>query len=144
LQAAYPQRNVIIEDFIPFNEVMPYAHAYITNGGYGGVMLGIENELPLVVAGVHEGKNEICARVGYFNLGINLKTERPSPAQLRQAVEKLIGNAMYKKNVIKLSQEFARYKPNELVAQYVNEVLDPAQETPITKHQPVNNLLAIR
>jgi UDP:flavonoid glycosyltransferase YjiC (YdhE family) len=93
---------------------------------------------------VHEGKNEICARVGYFNLGINLKTERPSPAQLRQAVEKLIGNAMYKKNVIKLSQEFARYKPNELVAQYVNEVLDPAQETPITKHQPVNNLLAIR
>ncbi len=123
---------------------MPYAHAYITNGGYGGVMLGIENELPLVVAGVHEGKNEICARVGYFNLGINLKTERPSPAQLRQAVEKLTGNAMYKNNVKKLSQEFARYKPNELVAQYVSEVLDPAQETSNTKHKPVNNLLAIQ
>ena len=144
LQVAYPQRNVIIEDFIPFNEVMPYAHAYITNGGYGGVMLGIENELPLVVAGVHEGKNEICARVGYFNLGINLKTERPNPTQLRQAVEKVTGNAMYKKNVVKLSQEFARYKPNELVAQYVTDVLESANETLNIKHKPVNNLVAVQ
>jgi hypothetical protein len=27
LQAAYPHRNLIIDDVIPFNEVMPYAHA---------------------------------------------------------------------------------------------------------------------
>lgn len=144
LQAAYPQRNIIIEDFIPFNEIMPYAHAYITNGGYGGVMLGIENELPLVVAGVHEGKNEICARVGYFNLGINLKTERPNPAQVRHAVDKVTGNALYKKNVIKLSQEFTRYQPNELVAQYVADLLEPAKEIHNTKHKPVNNLAAVR
>ena len=75
LRAAYPQANFIIEDFIPFNDVMPYADVYITNGGYGGVMLGVENNLPMVVAGIHEGKNEICARVGFFKLGINLKTE---------------------------------------------------------------------
>jgi UDP:flavonoid glycosyltransferase YjiC (YdhE family) len=129
LRNAYPQPNLIIEDFIPFNEVMPYAHAYITNGGYGGVMLGIENRLPLVVAGVHEGKNEICARVGYFNLGINLKTERPDPTQIRQAVEKLISNALFKKNVVQLSREFARYKPNELVARYVADLLEPLGET---------------
>jgi MGT family glycosyltransferase len=133
LKKAYPHPNLIIEDFIPFNEVMPYAHAYITNGGYGGVMLGIENKLPLVVAGVHEGKNEICARVGYFNLGINLKTERPGPVQLRQAVEKVIGNTLYKKNVEQLSREFARYKPNELVARYVTEQLEPLHEMPASK-----------
>jgi MGT family glycosyltransferase len=144
LQAAYPQRNLIIEDFIPFNEVMPYAHAYITNGGYGGVMLGIENELPLVVAGVHEGKNEICARVGYFNLGINLKTERPGSAQIRQAVEKVMGNAMYRKNVMNLSQEFARYKPNELIVQYVARVLEPAGEIFNTKHKLVNKPVAVQ
>jgi UDP:flavonoid glycosyltransferase YjiC (YdhE family) len=77
LKARYPQENFIIEDFIPFNDVMPYASVYVTNGGYGGVMLGIENHLPLVVGGVHEGKNEINARVGYFKLGINLGTEKP-------------------------------------------------------------------
>jgi MGT family glycosyltransferase len=133
LRKAYPHNNLIIEDFIPFNEVMPYANAYITNGGYGGVMLGIENKLPLVVAGVHEGKNEICARVGYFNLGVNLKTERPNPTQIRQAVEKLISNGMYKKNVEQLSREFARYKPYELVARYVADLLEPLRSTTSSK-----------
>ncbi|MEO8406423.1 MAG: glycosyltransferase, partial [Chitinophagaceae bacterium] len=74
LRKRFPQENLIIEDFIPFGDIMPYADVYITNGGYGGVMLGIENELPQVVAGIHEGKNEINARIGYFKLGVNLKT----------------------------------------------------------------------
>jgi MGT family glycosyltransferase len=142
LKTAYPHKNLIIEDFIPFNEVMSYAHAYITNGGYGGVMLGIENELPLVVAGVHEGKNEICARIGYFNLGINLKTEKPNPAQIRQAVEKVISNPLYKKNAEQLSLEFARYKPNELAARYVAELLEPLHDTANSKREK-NNLAII-
>ncbi len=58
---------------------MPYPDVYITNEGYGGVMLAIENKLPMVLAGVHEGKNEINARIGYFKLGINLRTETPTP-----------------------------------------------------------------
>jgi UDP:flavonoid glycosyltransferase YjiC (YdhE family) len=66
LKKQYDQLNIIIEDFIPFDNVMPYADVYISNGGYGGVLLGIKHNLPMVVAGVHEGKNEICARVGYF------------------------------------------------------------------------------
>lgn len=142
LKTAYPHKNLIIEDFIPFNEVMSYGHAYITNGGYGGVMLGIENELPLVVAGVHEGKNEICARIGYFNLGINLKTEKPNPDQVRQAVEKVISNPLYKKNVEQLSLEFARYKPNELVARYVAELLEPLRDMANSKREK-NNLAVI-
>ena len=123
LRKRFPAANLIIEDFIPFADIMPYADAYITNGGYGGVMLGIEHHLPLVVAGVHEGKNEINARIGYFQLGINLKTEKPTPAQLRAATAEVIGNAVYKKNVIALAQEFSGYNPQELTAYYVKDVL---------------------
>ena len=123
LRKKYPQSNIIIEDFIPFNDVMPYADAYITNGGYGGVLLGIENNLPLVVAGVHEGKNEICARVGYFKLGINLKTEKPIPQQLRKAVDEVISNPVYKGNVHKLAAEFEQYHPAKLFAMHVAGLL---------------------
>jgi len=123
LQERYPQANVIIEDFIPFGDVMPYADVYVTNGGYGGVMLGIENELPLVVAGVHEGKNEICARVGYFNLGVNLKTEKPSPQQIGEAVEEVFSNSGYKRHVTALAREFSLYNSNEIVSKYVSELL---------------------
>ena len=77
----------------------------------------------MVTAGVHEGKNEICARVGYFNLGINLKTERPTPEQIRKSVEQIIANDMYRKNVTTLSKEFSRYDPLELCERYVQQVL---------------------
>lgn len=129
LKQKYPQDNIIIEDYIPFNDVMPYANVYITNGGYGGVMLSIQNKLPMVVAGVHEGKNEICARVGYFKLGINLKTEKPTPDQLKQAVAKIAESKEYKKNVTRLSTEFMEYNPNELCERYVETIL------PVTKRK---------
>jgi MGT family glycosyltransferase len=123
LRARYPQENIIIEDFIPFDQVMPYADVYITNGGYGGVLLSIQNELPMVVAGVHEGKNEINARIGYFELGINLKTEKPKPAQLRHAVEEILANNTYRDNVKKLSREFAGYHPEQLFEEHVQALL---------------------
>jgi MGT family glycosyltransferase len=126
LRARYPQHNIIIEDFLPFTDIMPLCDVYVTNGGYGGVMLAIENKLPLVVAGIHEGKNEINARIGYFELGINLNTEKPAPAQLKMAVEQVLANNMYKKNVEKLSKEFATYNPQELCEQYIYEVLQDA------------------
>jgi MGT family glycosyltransferase len=123
LRSKYAAPNIIVEDFIPFADVMPYAHVYVTNGGYGGVMLSIQNKLPMVVAGVHEGKNEICARVGYFNLGVNLKTETPTVQQLKKAVSEVMTNNMYEENVQRLSREFSKYNPEELCAGYIEEVL---------------------
>jgi len=123
LKQKFPQKNLIIEDFIPFADVMPFADVYVTNGGYGGVMLSIENKLPMVTAGVHEGKNEINARVGYFKLGINLKTETPTPAQIRKAVEKVVHDKLYRNSVAKLSGEFNRYDPVSLFTKYTRETL---------------------
>lgn len=123
LRARFPQQNLIIEDFIPFADIMPYADAYITNGGYGGVMLGIENHLPLVVAGVHEGKNEINARVGYFQLGINLGTEKPTARQIHDAAWEAVSNTKYKQHTEMLAREFAAYDPYELCAGYVAGLL---------------------
>jgi len=120
LRDRYPYKNIIIEDFIPFADVMPYVTAYVTNGGYGGTMLGIMHKLPMVVAGVHEGKNEICARVGYFKLGINLRTERPTPRQVQDAVNKIIMNDEYRVNVKELAAEFVRFNPYERSARYID------------------------
>jgi len=135
LKAKYAQNNIIIEDFIPFDDVMPYADVYVTNGGYGGVLLSVQHQLPLVVAGVHEGKNEINARVGYFNLGINLRTEKPTVGQLKQAVEKVIADPVYARNVEELSEEFKEYNPNELFAQDVASLLKQDKKTTRTRKQ---------
>jgi MGT family glycosyltransferase len=126
LREKYPQSNLLIEDFIPFDDVMPYADVYISNGGYGGVLLSIQNQLPMVVAGVHEGKNEINARVGYFQLGINLKTERPSVLQLRKAVEEILSNDRYAANVKNLNAEFRQFDPCEICERQVARLVTPA------------------
>jgi UDP:flavonoid glycosyltransferase YjiC (YdhE family) len=131
LKSRFPQSNLIIEDFIPFGDVMPYADVYITNGGYGGVMLGIKSMLPMVVAGVHEGKNEINARVGYFNLGVNLRTEKPTLQQIKKAIEEVTKHPYYKENAIKLSMEFSQYDPGSLFAKYVAGLLPATESTEV-------------
>lgn len=123
LRARFPQENILIEDFIPFADVMPQVDVYVSNGGYGGVMLAIQHRLPMVVAGVNEGKNEICARVGYFGLGINLKTETPKPAQVQAAVANVLADSSYKAAVSVLSNEFSRYSPEQLCEQHVARLI---------------------
>jgi MGT family glycosyltransferase len=119
LKQQYPHDNIIIEDFIPFHEVLPYADVYISNGGYGGVMLSIQNQVPMVVAGIHEGKNEINARIGYFNLGIDLKTETPSPEMIKAAVKEVLSTTSFKHNVKVLGKEFAQYDPYAITERLV-------------------------
>ena len=123
LREKYPEHNILIEDFIPFNDIMPECDVYITNGGYGGVMLGISNNLPMVVAGIHEGKNEINGRVEYFGLGINLGTENPTASQIKTSVESILKDSSYKQNVNKLANEFAQYSPMLLSEKYISELI---------------------
>ncbi|MBN9482962.1 MAG: glycosyl transferase [Bacteroidetes bacterium 43-93] len=119
--------NIVIEDFIPFNDIMPHADVFVSNGGFGSAMLSINNLLPMVVAGIHEGKNEICARVGYFKLGINLHTERPRSIKIKKAVERILNDKTYTQNIEKLSAEFSRYQPEKLVEQHIDKL--PALRT---------------
>ena len=142
MRKKYPQENIIIEDFIPFNDIMPLCDVYITNGGYGGVMLGIQNKLPMVVAGVHEGKNEICARVGYFKLGINLKTEKPSPADIRKAVMQITSNPAYSQNIRKLAAEFKQYDTSKLIDKSLEEIFGKQAFVMRKMEQPVKKDIA--
>ena len=123
LRARFLQKNIIISEFLDFNQIMPHADLFVTNGGYGGVLLSITHQLPMVTAGLHEVKNEITARVGYFKLGINLKTETPTPEQIQKSVSKVLNDSQYKRNVVRLSDEFRRYDTYTLCSRYIAEVL---------------------
>lgn len=136
LRERYPQENFIIEDFIPFADVLPLTDVFITNGGYGGVMMGIQNKVPMVVAGVHEGKNEICARVGYFKIGINLKTEKPTAEQILNAVDNVTNDVMYKMNINKLAREFAQYTPEAILDGYIAKLFGGTQAFTRRNRQP--------
>lgn len=123
LREKYQANNIIIEDFIPFNDVMPYANVYVTNGGYGGTLLSLSHKLPMVAAGVHEGKSEVCARIGHFGAGINLNTETPTAEAIRVAVEEILQNNHYKNKAAELCDEMAKYQSIQLCADYISDLL---------------------
>ncbi|MDR7128127.1 MGT family glycosyltransferase [Algoriphagus sp. 4150] len=128
LQEKYAAENIIIEDFIPFNDVMPYVDVFVTNGGYGGTLLSIHNRIPMVAGGVHEGKIEICSRIGYFKYGVNLGTETPDSEAIRNAVEEVMTNDLYKNNIAKLNSEMQEYNALELCEGYIAGILEGKTE----------------
>ena len=124
LRDLYPQDNILIEDYIDFDQIMPMADVFVTNGGYGSVMQGIGYGLPMVCAGVHEEKNEICARVDHLKLGVNLKTESPKRVAIKNAVERVLSSDDYREAVRNVQGEFARYDTMSLCEQYIRAAVE--------------------
>lgn len=123
LTSRYPQANIIIADFMDYDATLPYTDLFVSSGGYGSVMLGLSHGVPILGAGKHEGKNEIVARIGYFKLGVNLKTERPTSQQIAKGADEIFSNRIYKENVARLQQEFAQYDPTLLTERYIGDAI---------------------
>ena len=123
LRNQYRHDNIIIEDFIPFKDVLPYCKLFITNGGYGGVLQSLSLGVPIVAAGIHEGKSEICARVGYFKVGINLKTETPTPRQLYLATEEVMSEMKYHTNATHIAAALSEYNAEIMITGAVTKLV---------------------
>ncbi len=119
LREAYTQDNIIIEDFVDFDVILDHVDLFICNGGYGSILLSLSKGVPVLGAGVQEGKNDVNAHVDYFGVGINLHTERPKPADIRHAAEQILSEPRWRQNVTRLRDELHRYHPNEIVDAYL-------------------------
>lgn len=101
--------NVRIEPFLPHYHLLPYVDVMVTNAGYGGTQTALANGVPLVAAGRTEEKPEVCARIAWSGAGINLKTNRPRPEQVRTAVREILANPRYRCNAERIGADFARH-----------------------------------
>ena len=120
LRTSYPQDNIVVEDFVDFDCILDHTDLFICNGGYGSVLLSLSKGVPLLTAGIREGKNDINAHVEYFGVGVNLRTESPKPRDIRRAAERLLSEPHWKQNVARLRDELSAYRPNELIDAYLN------------------------
>lgn len=99
--------NARAATYLPYAELLPRVTAVVTNGGYGGVQQALGHGIPLVVAGQTEDKVEVNARVGWSGAGINLKTNRPTPAAIRTAVRSVLAEGRYADRARALAEAFA-------------------------------------
>jgi UDP:flavonoid glycosyltransferase YjiC (YdhE family) len=101
--------NVRVEKFIPYEHLLPHVDVMVTNAGFNGVQLALANGVPLVTAGQTEEKPEICARVQWAGVGIDLKTSTPRPMQIRDAVMNILGSSQYRQKAEGFKTEIAQY-----------------------------------
>jgi UDP:flavonoid glycosyltransferase YjiC (YdhE family) len=108
--------NVRVERFVPFKPLLPYVDVYVTNGGFGGVQYALANGVPIIAAGTTEDKPEIANRVAYSGVGINLRTNRPTPAQIRAAVRQVLRHEQYRAAARRAAADLASHDaPHEAV-----------------------------
>jgi UDP:flavonoid glycosyltransferase YjiC (YdhE family) len=128
--------NARVAPFVPFGELMPRVSVMVTNGGYGGVSIAMAHGVPVVASGTSEDKAEVGNRVAAAGIGINLKTARPTVAQLGTAIRKVLSQPAFRERARVLQAECARHDAPKQGA----DLLEALAET----HQPVLNSSLVR
>jgi UDP:flavonoid glycosyltransferase YjiC (YdhE family) len=103
--------NVRLEKYVPHAELLPRVDVMATNAGYNEVLAALAHGVPLVCAGLGEDKANVSARVAWAGAGIDLRTSKPNPEQIRAAVRKVLGDPRYRNNAERIRDDFARHSP---------------------------------
>ena len=89
-RVSLPERpGIAVESFVPYEAVLPHARAFVTNGGWTGVLLALAHGIPVLQVGRTEEKADIGRRVEWAGAGLHLGDRRPGPRRITQALERL-------------------------------------------------------
>ncbi|MFC4807917.1 glycosyltransferase [Paenibacillus sp. GCM10023250] len=114
--------NARVAEFIPFVDLLPHTNVLVTNGGFGGTQQALSFGVPMVLAGISEDKIEGNARTAHTGAAINLKTQTPTPAAIREAVLNVLHKPEFLANAQRLSAEYAALDPYAAIANVVAEL----------------------
>ncbi|KAK4161109.1 4'-demethylrebeccamycin synthase [Cladorrhinum sp. PSN259] len=97
--------NARVTDYLHYDAVLPYADAWVHNGGYGAVQHGIAHGVPMVVTGEGQDKADNAKRVAWSGIGVNLGAVRPEVERVKEALEAVLYDQGYRKRVKELQEE---------------------------------------
>lgn len=115
--------NVHAERYLSYDLVLPRTAIFITNGGFTGVVQALGYGVPVIAAGSTEEKPIVAAHVAWSGAGLDLKTGRPSPEEIRKAVHTILGDSAFKRRAEELKVSFGRYSAFETTAEIVESTL---------------------
>lgn len=117
--------NARVAKFIPFVDLLPHTSILVSNGGYAGTQQALSFGVPMVLAGETEDKIEGNARTAYTGAAINLKTQRPTVAAIRTAVQEILASSSYRQHAQRLQEQYARLDPYASIANAIAEFERP-------------------
>lgn len=115
--------NARVAEFLPYDLLLPRLSALVTNGGYGTVLLALRQGVPVVVAPGAEDKPEVAARVQFFDVGVNLRTGHPAPAQIAAAVQTVVDRPEHRQKARAIAEALTRYQSLDLIRTELESVV---------------------
>ncbi|MFT7835983.1 glycosyltransferase [Saccharothrix sp. BKS2] len=106
---AHVPANARLASFLPYDRLLPRLSVMVTNGGFGGVQNALAHGVPLVVGGATEDKPEVAARVARAGVGIDLRTGRPKPEAIRDAVRRVLDVPSFRDRAAAMAAEYAAH-----------------------------------
>jgi UDP:flavonoid glycosyltransferase YjiC (YdhE family) len=107
--------NVRIATFLNYDLLLPLTDVFVTNAGFGGVQHALAHGVPIVASGETEDKPEVCARIEWSGVGINLRTGTPSASQVGDAVAAVLSNPRYRERAVALANAIAASTPFDAI-----------------------------
>jgi UDP:flavonoid glycosyltransferase YjiC (YdhE family) len=89
-------RNARIASFFDVPAALSKADVLVTNGGYGTLAQALRAGVPVVAGGTTEDKSEVCARIAWSGVGLDLGTSTPDRDALQIAVDRLLFEPSFK------------------------------------------------
>jgi UDP:flavonoid glycosyltransferase YjiC (YdhE family) len=102
---------VAVESFVPYEQVLPHATAFVTNGGWTGVLLALAHGIPVLQLGRTEEKADIGRRVEWAGAGLHLGHAHPEPSRLRRALARFDEDATYRRGAQRIAASLATRDP---------------------------------
>jgi len=112
-------KTVLVKKHINQLEVLKYCDAFVTHGGMNSVSEGIFRGVPLCVHPFQMEQEEVLERVVETGCGVHLKSL--APGEIRRAVEAVIGDPAYARNVARLAESFREAGGYRAAADYILE-----------------------
>jgi len=88
--------NVRIERFVPQSRLLPHAAAFVSHGGSGALLGGLNAGVPMLA--IPQGADQFlnAATIVEHGLGLRLLPDELSPATVRDAVRELVDDGRYR------------------------------------------------
>lgn len=104
--------NVRLEPYIPASALLPRCDAVVFHGGFNTLHATLWHGLPVVVIPQEAGDQEpTAAEVAKLGLGLSVAGPTPHPDELRSAIERVLGERVYREAAQRFKAEMAALPP---------------------------------
>lgn len=101
--------NIHLHQWVPLNALLPHLSGVVTVGGPSTMMAAFDSGLPVVIVPFTWDHPESAFRVAETGAGIRLSHKDCTPARMREAVQRILGEPSFRHNAQRLATSFARY-----------------------------------